>query len=56
MIRRFAFQWFTGGRKPSGREWARQLGIGHTWLQKLEFELIVQQPPRQASVIKALSG
>jgi hypothetical protein len=35
MIRRFAFQWFTGGRKPSGREWARQLGISHTWLQKL---------------------
>jgi hypothetical protein len=21
--------------KPSGREWARQLGISHTWLQKL---------------------
>jgi hypothetical protein len=35
MIRRIAFQWFTGGRKPSGREWARQLGISHTWLQKL---------------------
>jgi hypothetical protein len=35
MIRRFVFQWFTGGRKPSGREWARQLGISHTWLQKL---------------------
>lgn len=35
MIRRFAFQWFTGGGRPSGREWARQLGISHTWLQKL---------------------
>jgi hypothetical protein len=38
MIRRFAFQWFTGGGKPSGRDWARQLGISHTWLQKLVRE------------------
>jgi hypothetical protein len=30
MIRRFAFQWFTGGNRPSGREWARKLGISHT--------------------------
>jgi hypothetical protein len=39
-IRRFAFQWFTGGSKPSGRAWARALGISHTWLQKLirEFQ------------------
>lgn len=35
IIRRFVFQWFTGGGKPSGRAWARQLGISHTWLQKL---------------------
>jgi hypothetical protein len=35
MIRRFAFQWFTAGRKPSGRAWARAFGISHTWLQKL---------------------
>lgn len=36
MIRRYAFLWYTGrGQKPSGREWARQLGISHTWLQKL---------------------
>jgi hypothetical protein len=36
MIRRYVFQWFTGGsKKPSGRDWARQLGISHTWLQKL---------------------
>jgi hypothetical protein len=36
MIRRFVFQWLTcRGTKPSGREWARQLGISHTWLQKL---------------------
>jgi hypothetical protein len=36
MIRRFVFQWFTcRGTKPSGRAWARALGISHTWLQKL---------------------
>ncbi len=35
MIQRYVFLWFTGARKPSGREWARQLGISHTWLQKL---------------------
>jgi len=37
MIRRYVFQWFTcrDPRKPSGRDWVRQLGISHTWLQKL---------------------
>lgn len=36
MIRRYAFLWYTGrGQKPSGRAWARKLGISHTWLQKL---------------------
>jgi hypothetical protein len=36
MIRRYVFQWLTArGKKPSGRTWARQLGISHTWLQKL---------------------
>ena len=36
MIRRFVFWWFTGrGSKPSGRAWAKKLGISHTWLQKL---------------------
>lgn len=36
MIRRFVFQWLTArGKKPSGRAWARDLGISHTWLQKL---------------------
>jgi hypothetical protein len=42
MVKRFVFQWFTcrDPNKPSGRDWARQLGISHTWLQKLvrEFE------------------
>jgi hypothetical protein len=36
MIRRFAFLWRTGrGSKPSGRAWAKQPGISHTWVQKL---------------------
>jgi hypothetical protein len=36
VIHRFVFQWLTArGEKPSGRDWARQLGISHTWLQKL---------------------
>jgi hypothetical protein len=36
MIRRFVFWWFTcrDASRPSGRDWARQLGISHTWLQK----------------------
>ena len=36
MVRRYAFLWHTScGTKPSGRAWARDLGISHTWLQKL---------------------
>jgi hypothetical protein len=32
MIRRYSFQWYTArGKKPSGREWARKLGISHTY-------------------------
>ena len=40
MVRRFTFWWVTSrdGNKPSGRDWARQLGISHTWLQKLVRE------------------
>ena len=42
MVLRFTFWWFTwrNRNKPSGRDWARQLGVSHTWLQKLvrEFE------------------
>jgi hypothetical protein len=39
IIRRFVFQWFTcRGSRPSGRAWARQLGVSHTWLQKLVRE------------------
>ena len=36
MIKRFVFQWWrNGSHTPSGREWARQLGISNTWLLKL---------------------
>jgi hypothetical protein len=36
MIRRYVFLRYTGrGQMPSGRDWARQLGISHTWLQRL---------------------
>ena len=40
MIRRRVFQWLTcrDPNRPSGRDWARQLGISHTWLQKLVRE------------------
>src|SRR5215472_5513544 len=45
MIRRFVWQWYTcrDRNKPSGRSWARPLGISHTWLQKLVREF--QQDP-----------
>ena len=37
MIKRLAFLWLTcrDPSRPSGRAWARELGISHTWLQKL---------------------
>jgi transposase len=39
LIRRYVFMWYTGrGSKPSGRAWAKQLGISHTWLQRLVRE------------------
>jgi hypothetical protein len=40
LIRRCVFLWFTcrDRNRPSGRSWARQLGISHTWLQKLVRE------------------
>jgi hypothetical protein len=40
MVRRYVFWWFTcpDRSRPSGRAWAKQLGISHTWLQKLVRE------------------
>ena len=38
IIRRYAFLWYTArGKRPSGRDWARQPG-SHTCLQKLVRE------------------
>ncbi|HKW33316.1 MAG TPA: hypothetical protein VJN92_09955 [Candidatus Acidoferrum sp.] len=36
-VRRFVALWLTcrDRNKPSQREWARQLGVSHTWVQKL---------------------
>ena len=40
MVRRYVFYWLTcrDASRPSGRAWAKQLGISHTWLQKLVRE------------------
>ena len=40
MIRRYVLVWLTcrDASRPSGRDWAKQLGISHTWLQKLVRE------------------
>jgi hypothetical protein len=41
MVRRLVFWWLTcrDRNRPSGRAWARQLGVSHTWLQKVVQEL-----------------
>jgi hypothetical protein len=40
LIRRYVAWWLTcrDPSRPSGRAWARELGISHTWLQKLVLE------------------
>jgi hypothetical protein len=40
MIRRYVLLWLTcrDASRPSGRNWAKQLGISHTWLQKVVRE------------------
>jgi len=51
MIQRFVFRWLTcRGTRPSGRSWARDLGISHTWLQKLvrRFQADPSQMLREA--------
>ncbi len=37
MVRRYVLLWLTcrDTSRPSGRSWAKQLGISHTWLQKV---------------------
>jgi hypothetical protein len=53
MIQRLVFWWFTcrDASRPSGRDWARQLGISHTWLQKL-----VRQFQADPSEMRRLQG
>ena len=56
MVRRYVFYW-TGCRdksRPSGRGWAKQLGISHTWLQKLVREFEVD--PSAMQMIQAANG
>jgi hypothetical protein len=55
LIRRYVFQWLTArGKKPSGRNWARQLGISHTWLQKLVREF--RASPNEMWRLQATKG
>jgi hypothetical protein len=55
MIRRYVFHWYTGrSKKPSGRDWARQLGISHTWLQKLVREF--KEDPSEMWRLQAAKG
>ena len=56
MIRRYVFWWWTcrDSNKPSGRSWARQLGISHTWLQKLVREF--QKNPDEMWRLQAAEG
>jgi hypothetical protein len=55
MIRRFAFQWLTcRGPKPSGRAWARALGVSHTWIQKLKKEFTADESEMRR--LQALRG
>jgi hypothetical protein len=53
MIRRYVLVWLTcrDASRPSGRDWAKQLGISHTWLQKLVREF--RRDPSKLSRIEA---
>lgn len=56
MIRRFVFWWLTcrDASRPSARAWAKQLGISHTWLQKLVREF--QADPSEMRGLQARKG
>jgi hypothetical protein len=56
MILRYVFQWLTcrDPNRPSGRAWARQLGVSHTWLQKLVRKC--QADPSQMWRLQAARG
>jgi hypothetical protein len=52
IIRRFVWQWLTcrDRNKPSARSWAWQLGVSHTWVQKLvkQFQTDPSEMQREA--------
>jgi len=54
MIRRFIYQWYTcrDRNKPSGRAWARALGISYTWLQKLVRQFRVDPTEMQREMLR----
>ncbi|MGC2284447.1 MAG: hypothetical protein WA542_04290 [Candidatus Acidiferrum sp.] len=53
MIKRLVWWWHTSrdNRRQSGRRWAKDLGISHTWVQKLIAEL--QADPNQVRRLQA---
>jgi|HubBroStandDraft_6_1064221.scaffolds.fasta_scaffold283173_2 hypothetical protein len=54
MIRRFVWQWLTcrDRNRPSERLWARQLGVSHTWVQKLVKQLQAEPSEMQREVLR----
>src|SRR5215469_309747 len=54
MVRQFVWQWYTcrDRNTPSGRAWARDLGISHTWLQKLVREFQADPPGMQREMLR----
>jgi hypothetical protein len=56
MIRRYAFWWYTcrDHNKPSARSWAKELGVSHTWLQKLVRKF--QEDPGEIRRLQAAHG
>jgi len=55
MIQRFVFLWVTcRGTRSSGRAWARDLGISHTWLQKLVRKFAAD--PSKMQRLQAVKG
>jgi hypothetical protein len=54
MIRRFVWQWLTcrDRNRPSERSWARQLGVSHTWVQKLVKQLQAEPSEMQREVLR----
>lgn len=54
MVRRFVILWLTcrDRNRPSQREWARQLGVSHTWVQNL----VKKFTPNPAEMYEEIRG